>query len=58
MTAMLSGTRKLAARSLTSFSNLTDRHVRPSAHKGVGHGVYKLSAHSKVTQLDLTTGIH
>lgn len=36
----------------------THRHVRASAHKGVGHGVYELSAHSKVTQLDLTAGIH
>lgn len=55
MTAMLSGTRKQIT---AEFSIVTHRHVRPSAHKGVGHGVYKLSAHSKVTQLDLTTGIH
>lgn len=40
------------------MSILTHRHVGACAHKGVGHGVYELSAHSKVTQLDLTTGVH
>lgn len=40
------------------YAHLTHRHVRASAHEGIGHGVYELSAHSKVTQLDLATGIH
>lgn len=37
---------------------LTHRHIGASSHKGVGHGVNQLPAHSKVTQLDLTSGIH
>lgn len=41
-----------------SKSILTHRHVGACAHKGVGHGVDELSAHTKVTQLDLTAGIH
>lgn len=36
----------------------THRHVRPRAHEGVGHGVDELSAHSEITQLDLTAGVH
>lgn len=33
-------------------------HVGPRAHKGVGHGVNQLSAHPKVTNLDLTPRVH
>lgn len=40
------------------FHVSTHRHVRPRAHKGVGHGVDELSAHSEITQLDLTAGVH
>lgn len=36
----------------------THRHVRARAHEGVGHGVDELSAHSEITQLDLTAGVH
>ena len=36
----------------------THRHIGASAHKGVGHGVYELAAHTKVTQLDLSAGVH
>lgn len=36
----------------------THRHVRPRAHKGVGHGVDELSAHSEIAQLDLTARVH
>jgi hypothetical protein len=44
----------------TSFachSSNTHRHVRPGAHKRVGHGVDQLTADAEVTQLYLTTRI-
>lgn len=39
-------------------ANLTHRHVGASSNKGVGHGVYELSAHAKVAQLDLPARVH
>lgn len=41
-----------------SSSAQTHRHIRAGSHKRVGHGVDELSAHSKVTELDLAAGVH
>lgn len=38
-------------------AELTHRHVGARSNKGVGHGVYELAAHAKVTQLDLPTRV-
>lgn len=38
-------------------AKLTHRHVGARSNKGVGHRVYELAAHTKVTQLDLPTRV-
>lgn len=36
----------------------THRHVGARPHKRVGHGVDELTAHAKITQLDLPARVH
>ena len=39
-------------------AGLTHRHVGARSDKGIGHGIYELAAHAKVTELDLPATVH
>lgn len=38
-------------------AELTHRHVGACSNKGIGHGVYELATHTKVTQFNLPTRV-